>query len=367
MVLDPRRFQESLERAKPLRLEKLIQNLGSKENEQQRTGRAPAIEQRRETLLRQIEDPLVANVRLERILQGNELTDITYLAQGTLCARSVCRIVIRRNNRLEGYGTGFLVAPGVLMTNHHVLPSPEYVKESIAEFRYERGIDGGELEPVAFALKVMPAPVIFQDLDFALVAVEARSTGGQPLDEFGWLKLNVMPNKALVGEYLTIIQHPNGERKQVCVRENKLIKYSENGPYLWYQTDTVGGSSGSPVFNNAGEVVGLHHSGVPRTEKVKGKDVWMAKNGKPWAEAMGEDEIDWIANEGIRISRIASYLRSQQPQSAIAQSVLAAGEPRAGETVTGGPSNAFGGGIRIESGPNGRTRVIVPIDIDVNV
>ena len=365
MVLDPQRFQESLERAKPLRLEGLIKDLSGKE--EQRGGRRAAIEQRRQTLMRQIEDPLAANVRLERILQGNELTDIAYLAQGVVCARSVCRIVIRRGGRLEGYGTGFLVAPGILMTNHHVLPSPDYVKESIAEFRYERDLTGAELDPVAFGMKLIPEPIIFQDLDFVLVAVEPRSTGGQALDQFGWLKLNVMPNKALIGEYLTIIQHPNGERKQVCVRENKLIKYSDNGPFLWYQTDTVGGSSGSPVFNNAWEVVGLHHSGVPRTAKVKGKDVWLAKNGKPWDSSMSEDEIDWMANEGVRISFIASYLRSQKPQSTVAQAVLAAGEPRPGETVSGGSDDAADGGIRIETGPNGRTRVLVPIDIDVNV
>jgi hypothetical protein len=46
-------------------------------------------------------------------LQGNELTDISYLAQGVLCARSVCRVVIRSNRGLLGYATGLLIAPGV--------------------------------------------------------------------------------------------------------------------------------------------------------------------------------------------------------------------------------------------------------------
>jgi endonuclease G len=364
MMLDTQRFQDSLDRSRGLGLEKTITRLRDREDE--RIGSQRAIEQRRTTLLREVDDPTAANLRLERILQGNELTDINYLALGALCARSVCRISLRRNNRLIGYGTGFLVAPGILMTNHHVLPTVADVKESVAEFRYERDVTGADLEPVVFALKTIPEPIIFQDLDFALVAVEGRSAGGEPLDQFGWLKLNILPNKALIGEYLTIIQHPDGERKQVCVRENKLIKYSENGPYLWYQTDTVGGSSGSPVFNNSWEVVALHHSGVPRTRREGGKDVWLAKNGKKWDATMGDEEIDWIANEGVRISRIAQYLSVEKANHPIAQAVKAAGEPRLGEGVvarpTGGPD-----GIQIETLPGGRRRILVPIDIDVNV
>ena len=363
MMFDTRRFQESLDRAKPLKLEASIRKL---EDESLRVASPRAIEQRGATLLRQVGDAETANVRLERILQGNELTDINYLAQGTACARSVCRVAIRRNGRLMGYGTGFLVAPGIMLTNHHVLPSVDDVRESVAEFRYERDIRGTDLESVTFALGTIPAPIIFEDLDFTLVAVEQRSANGEPLDQFGWLKLNVLPNKALIGEYLTIIQHPNGERKQICVRENKLIRYSENGPYLWYKTDTVGGSSGSPVFNNSWEVVAIHHSGVPRTRKEGGKDVWVAKNGKKWDPSMGEDEVDWIANEGVRISRIASYLTAQHAGSAIAQAVLAAGQPVQGELTTSG-TTGNSNGIQIETGPGGRRRILVPIDIDVNV
>ena len=44
------------------------------------------------------------------------------------------------------------------------------------------------------------------------------------------------------------------------MRENKLIKYTDHT--LWYQTDTVAGSSGSPVFNNSWQVAALHHLGA---------------------------------------------------------------------------------------------------------
>lgn len=365
MLPDLKRIEEALERARPLGLGRTIDRLGKEENRREASPRA--IDQRRTTLLRQVGDALVANVRLERILKGNELTDINYLAQGMVCARSVCRVSIREGGRLKGYGTGFLVAPGVMMTNHHVLSTPAEVAGSRAEFRYERDLKGANLEPAVFALRTSPEPVIYKDLDFALVAVEPVSEGGEALANFGWLKLNVLPNKALIGEYLTIIQHPNGERKQICVRENKLIRYSEDGPYLWYQTDTVGGSSGSPVFNNSWEVVAIHHSGVPRTRRVGGKDVWLTKDGKAWDAAMGDDAIDWIANEGVRISRIAQYLEAEHAGSQIARAVREAGEAPAPEAGARGFEGGIPGGVRVETGPRGRTRILVPIDIDVNI
>jgi endonuclease G, mitochondrial len=362
MLATPR-IQETANRAKAQQLETVIRKLSNSDDQRQATQRQ--IEQRRATLFRQIDDPLVARVRLERIMQGNELTDIGYLAQGVFAARSVCRIVIRSSQRLLGYGTGFLVAPGVLLTNHHVFSAVELVRDSIAQFRYERDLHGGELAPAEFALRIVPEPIISKELDFALMAVESRSFVGEALDQYGWLRLNPQPGKAFIGEYLTIIQHPNGERKQICVRENKVLKYSENGPYLWYQTDTVAGSSGSPAFNNSWEVVALHHSAVPKTKRVNGRDIWLAKNGQPWKAEMGEDQVDWIANEGIRISRIVQYLASQHRNHPLTEAVLTASEPRLDELVFGKGDGI--GEIQVRSDNNGNTRIHLPIEIGVKV
>lgn len=357
------RYRESLDRARNENVVGAIKKLAGMEARRDATKRQ--INQRTETLLRQVRDPLAATKRLERIMQGNELTDINYLALGVLCSRSVCRIAIRQNNTLLGYGTGFLIAPGVLMTNQHVLENTQLVQFSSAQFRYERDINGNDVDPVEFGLLTSPEPIIFRDLDIAITTVAHSSNSGVPLDTFGWLRLNPQPGKAFIGEYLTIIQHPGGERKQICVRENKLLKYSEEGPYLWYQTDTAGGSSGSPVFNNSWEVVALHHSSVPKTRSIGGRQVYIAKNGQPWKPDMGDDQIDWVANEGIRISRIVDYLQKQQAQHPLAIAVISAGEPPS----TGGSSaEDFGTDkVLVRTDSRGITRILVPIDIGVNL
>ncbi len=107
------------------------------------------------------------------------------------------------------------------------------------------------------------------------------------------------------GEWLTILQHPKGERKQLCVRENQLLRCDDD--VLWYSTDTLGGSSGSPVLTNDWLVVALHHSGVPETRDGK----WQTVDGRDYDRLRdGEDQIRWKANEGIRVSRIVGALRA---------------------------------------------------------
>lgn len=257
----------------------------------------------------------------ERIIAGNELQDINYLARGARAARAIGRVVIRTpSGQLAGYGTGFLIAPRVLITNNHVLESPAAAARSQVQFEYEVDIDGQPLSPVAFMLR--PGELFFtsKELDFTVVAVSPKADIGEtPLSTYGCLPLVGTKGKVADGEWLTIIQHPGGERKQVCVRENKLLKRDRD--VLWYSTDTLGGSSGSPTFNNDWYVVALHHSGVPeerngRIQTIHGTDFDPSRHG--------EQDIKWIANEGIRVSRIVETLLQALPHHALLQPVFRA-------------------------------------------
>src|SRR5262245_1134717 len=358
------RFQESLKRAKAERLDAALAPVTIDE---EREATPKQVQTRRLAIQREVADPLAARVRLERILEGNDLADISYLEEGLIVARAVCRIVIRRNGSLLGYGTGFLIAPNVLITNQHVFEDVSYVRESIAQFRYERDVRGIELQPADFGLRVAPAPIISKELDFAIVQVEPRSVRGEALEQFGWLRLDPQPGKAFIGEYLTIIQHPKGERKQICVRENKLLKYSDDGPFLWYQTDTVSGSSGSPAFNNSWQVVALHHSSVPETRRVNGKDRWLAKDGKLWTPEMGDDAVAWKANEGIRVSSICRSLSTEQAAHPLARAVLTATDARASYGGGSGETSVDPTQIQVRTDASGNMRVLIPVDIGIKV
>ncbi len=65
-----------------------------------------------------------------------------------------------------------------------------------------------------------------------------------------------MPAK---GDHVTIIQHPEGGPKQIALNENRVTNIYNY--HVQYTTDTMPGSSGSPVFNDKWQVVAIHHKG----------------------------------------------------------------------------------------------------------
>jgi endonuclease G len=124
------------------------------------------------------------------------------------------------------------------MTNEHVFEDASAVRESIAQFRYERDVHGLDVASVDFGFRLAPAPIISRSSTSPSSSSSRGRCAAKALEPFAWLRLDPTPGKAFVGEYLTIIQHPKGERKQICVRENKLLKYADRNPYVWYETDT---------------------------------------------------------------------------------------------------------------------------------
>lgn len=225
---------------------------------------------------------------VERILNKSDLFPIAHLQLGLNAAKSVCRISIRsRSGRILSYGTGFLVAPSLILTNNHVLNNAETARYSIADFNYEDDEKFMPCPPASFRLDPDRTFITDERLDYTLVAVLEDSGGERKLSEFGCLELLPQEGKVLEGEYVSIIQHPQGGPKAVTVRENEVKFLSPD--FMHYVTDTEPGSSGSPVFNDQWVVVALHHAGIPDPK----------------------DKSKWVANEGVRISSVLRSIRDR--------------------------------------------------------
>jgi len=145
-------------------------------------------------------------------------------------------------------------------------------------------------------------------LDYALVAVEGTSNDGKRLEDYGFHRLIGKIGKAVVGECVNVVQHPGGRVKQIAIRNNRLLDLPGESdgekldPYFLYEADTEKGSSGSPVFNDQWEVVALHHAAVPKMKDGQLIDT----KGKVIGEEGDDSRIVWIANEGIRVSRLVA-------------------------------------------------------------
>ena len=264
---------------------------------------------------------------LERLMGRNDLVDVGFLERGHLASRSVGRISV--SSPEAHYGSGFMASPRLLLTNNHVLRDSEEAARGLVEFNFQAGLDGRSLQPVAFSLEPDTFFATSKELDFTFVAVAEQDQAGMQLSDFGWLRLIEEQGKVVLGEFVNVIQHPNGEPKQLALRENRVVDRLPN--FLHYETDTAPGSSGSPVFNDQWEVVALHHSGVPRKD-ANGR--YLAIDGSLWTSAMGEQRLDWKANEGVRISRVVRALR-EMPMTGTAEKLRAqlseAGAPTAVE------------------------------------
>jgi V8-like Glu-specific endopeptidase len=228
--------------------------------------------------------------KLELILNSSlTLLPFHFLRTGDQLGRAVVKLL-----RSDGAaGTGFLVAPGILLTNHHVLPDSKTAGSTIVLANYEAAHPGTTPgKPASVPLDPNSLFVTNSELDFTFCGV-------QGLDFLGAIPLDRNSLNIAASETVNIIQHPRGRPKEVALRDNQVVQ--SDSLVIQYACSTEPGSSGSPVFNNQWEPVALHHASV----KSEGPEARTADD--PSADASAR-----YLNEGIRISAIALWLETEE-------------------------------------------------------
>ena len=218
-----------------------------------------------------------ATATLEKLMgPKSTLVPITYLEVGLLRARSVVRV-----KRADGSsGSGFIIDDNTLITNNHVLPNAAAASSSIIQFNYQQ-TSGGLNAPVEEA-RLLPDTFRTSTADdWSAVKVE-----GEAPSRWGILTLTRSSVKA--GDHVNIIQHPGGGPKQISLFANIVVFVG--GGRVQYLTDTLPGSSGSPVFDAQWNVIALHHSGG-----------WLT-------EPNAASKSTYYRNEGISIDRVIEGL-----------------------------------------------------------
>ena len=271
-----------------------------------------------------------AQLAVDRLVTGGDALNVSYLERGMIAADAVARVEVRNGeSELVGYGTGFMVSPRLLLTNHHVLPSADDAAQSWVHFRYEYDALGRLLEPCVFALD--PSTLFFTDpeLDTTVVAIAPETPDGrQRVSRFGWLRLSASADTIVPGEWLTMVHHPDGRPKQVALRQNLLI--SRTGGDLWYATETAPASSGAPVFNDSWQVVGVHRLGAPARDRA---GEVLTTDGERWMAAGDETRIVWragVATPAPVILRAVATVHGEHPLIA---ELMAESEKDAAEAI----------------------------------
>ncbi|WP_162633278.1 S8 family serine peptidase [Echinicola strongylocentroti] len=280
---------------------------------------------------------------MERINGGVDFQDSYILEMLSKLSKAVCRIT----QHGSALGTGFLIADGVIITNNHVIDHPSVANGMLAEFNYE--LDENKTMRKSFSFKLDPGSffltssyiadpeVPYSGLDFTMIAI-GDDQDQVPISTIKPIFLDGVRGKIIKGESCVIIQHPQGMPKKIVLKNTAF--FSETRTRIVYESDTLPGSSGSMVVAlGTGEIIALHHAGLPRTDS---QNRILTRAGTIATASTPDGEIDWIGNEGIKISRVIDALANADLPSEmqeIKEKLLQKTEKTQGEIKTGGDRN----------------------------
>lgn len=233
------------------------------------------------------------NRQLERkIRDANGMLDIrAWMASLSAIERRVCRIAVAFGGQTD-YGTGFLLAPDIAITNYHVVERAITGKAPSTSvsllFDYHLLEDGVtphvgttyKLAAHEWLLDSSPySPLDLQahdgvatepdQLDYALLRI-AGAPGNELLESTGaagaktkrgWIPLPAAAYPFAPHTPLLIVQHPDGKELKLAIDTDAIIALNNNGTRVRYRTNTETGSSGSPCFDASWNLVALHHTG----------------------------------------------------------------------------------------------------------
>ena len=183
--------------------------------------------------------------------------------------------------------TGVLIQSDLLLTNQHCIASDTACASMRAIFGYEYDAAGR----LSMGPQIGCGGFDPEWSDFALDVTALRLTGSPGVD-FAPISLpDVDTGEDVLQGPLFIVQHPGPHPKQVSFIDCGAAAWPVDGRRaasdFTHTCDTAEGSSGAPVFNADGQLVGLHHFGF----RDGSADIWhenravLAPLIVPWLQA----------------------------------------------------------------------------------
>lgn len=293
---------------------------------------------------------------IERIvLKGVTFEDVTvWIEKLKARRRAVCRVEPQpQAQTIAGYGSGFLVASDVVITNFHVArpfwDDEARARRVVFRFGYETDSAGVKVSDgveyrLAIAWRGPGIPDAGQDkrpwqvlsspedeLDYALLRLD-KPAGTDRIDgaERGFLT----PTSWRFSEEdpLLILQHPSAAPLKLAIG---AVERPDPPSHVFYTVNTEGGASGSPCLNQRLEVIALHHQG----ESSRNRGVAFAAIREDWStrqDALEAQGLSWLVNPASMLPGTSSAPREKES--------IKAGVIDLGSSPKGGAPSASQGG-----------------------
>ncbi len=160
-----------------------------------------------------------------------------------------------------------------VLTAQHCLDSQEYTEASVFQFNYESPSCFGEDGPLDMSISAGDLITVGQNVDFSLVRLSIAPPASFGAYYAGWDRSEFQTTGTAT------IHHPYGDVKKISIdlEPPSMPASQDDAPYpglaeyyynsfwwikQWDMGSTEGGSSGAPLFNQAGRVIGTLTAGA---------------------------------------------------------------------------------------------------------
>jgi hypothetical protein len=200
--------------------------------------------------------------------QPIQLPALQDVSAAPLAIRTAAQAVVRVETA-NVFATGSFISPsGILLTNNHVLGVNVCPREGCyarITSMYQRGsVPDGPHE-----IFIVPLAVDV-GLDMAVLqAYQSAVAPMQPLDTPQYLTIDSRDPAELRGVHVNVVGHPEGHLKKWT--QGQVV--DSNGTWITFTAYSLPGSSGSPVLDDDGHLVGLLHRGPTAQDLVSNNGV----------------------------------------------------------------------------------------------
>jgi len=223
---------------------------------------------------------------LEIAIGEDDTLEVRFLHRGSAASSSVAKLLVHRHfggqpaflagNKPDlALGTGWLIAPRLMITNHHVVNARLPLEPAATQVDFDRQGAATKVQfdffsdhPAMQETHTVGCVASDPALDFALLRLDPTAPDRPPLQ----LRTAPLtrPMDRELRDRVNVLQHPDGRPMRLGFRNNFVVSGTESR--LSYLTDTAGGSSGSPICDDEWFVAALHRGFT--TLQGDGVQVW---------------------------------------------------------------------------------------------
>lgn len=190
------------------------------------------------------------NLNTRTILPNNDRVQIKDATQQPY--QTVCFIYV--NNATQG--SGVVIGKNAILTNRHVAAAAKNGDANNIKVNLAR-TSNTEFKGTFYGEEIKYSP---DGQDLAIVYLKPN-TDGQSIGDLVTPAKYVNAPVTTVGIPIRVIGYP-GDKPWATMWESKGVSTTETTNRIYYNASTFGGNSGSPVFNDQNEVIGIHFGSV---------------------------------------------------------------------------------------------------------